>query len=191
MGMLILGLVLFIAMHLVRIVAPGLRQAGLDKLGTFGWKILYAVVSIAGVYLMGKGYGAYRAEGSPLLYDPPVWMGHITLLLMALSFILVVAGNLPSTGYIRAKMKHPMLIGVKVWAVAHLLANGDVASVVLFGSLLAWAVFSVIAIKKRGLEPPVAVSVIPDVVSVVLGLGLWFAFAVWIHTWLIGVSVIG
>lgn len=190
MGMLILGLALFIGMHMVRIVAPGLRDAGIAKLGGAGWKILYAVVSIAGVYLMGKGYGAYRAEGSPILYDPPLWMGHITILLMALAFIFVVAGNIPMTGHIKAKLKHPMLIGIKTWAIAHLLINGDVASVVLFGSMLAWAVVSVIAIKKRGGTPPVATSAKADVISVVLGLALWLAFAMWLHTWLIGVSAI-
>jgi len=97
---------------------------------------------------MGKGYGAYRAEGSPILYDPPLWMGHITILLMALAFIFVVAGNIPMTGHIKAKLKHPMLIGIKTWAIAHLLINGDVASVLLFGSMLVWAVISVIAIKN-------------------------------------------
>lgn len=190
MGLLILGLALFIGMHMVRIVAPGLRDAGIAKLGGAGWKILYAVVSIAGVYLMGKGYGAYRAEGSPILYDPPLWMGHITILLMALAFIFVVAGNIPMTGHIKAKLKHPMLIGIKTWAIAHLLINGDVASVVLFGSMLAWAVISVIAIKKRGSVPPVATSVKADVISVVVGLALWLAFAMWLHTSLIGVSAI-
>ncbi len=190
MGILILGLVLFIGMHLVRIVAPGLREAGLAKLGTMGWKILYAVVSIAGVYLMGKGYGAYRAEGVTVVYDPPLWMGHITILLMAFAFIFVVAGNLPATGHIKAKLKHPMLIGIKVWAIAHLLINGDLASIVLFGSLLAWAVFSVIGIKKRGLAPPVATSAKPDIAAVVIGLGLWLGFAMWLHTWLIGVPAI-
>lgn len=190
MGLLIFGLVLFIGMHLVRIVAPGLRDAGIAKLGATGWKILYTVVSIAGVYFMGKGYGAYRAEGSPILYDPPLWMGHITILLMALAFIFVVAGNIPMTGHIKAKLKHPMLIGIKTWAIAHLLINGDVASVLLFGSMLVWAVISVIAIKKRGVVPPAATSAKADVISVVVGIALWLAFAMWLHTWLIGVSAI-
>lgn len=190
MGMLLTGIVLFIGMHMVRIVAPGLRDAGIAKLGGAGWKILYAVVSIAGVYLIGKGYGAYRAEGSPILYDPPLWMGHITILLMALAFIFLVAGNLPITGHIKSKLKHPMLISIKTWAIAHLLINGDVASVVLFGSMLAWAVISVIAIKKRGGPLPVFTSAKADVLSIVIGLALWLVFAMWLHTWLIGVSAI-
>jgi len=190
MAMLILGLLLFTGMHAVRIVAPGVRDAGMTKLGDAGWKILYAVVSVAGVYLMAKGYGAYRAEGSPIVYDPPLWLGHVTLLLMVFSFIFVVAGNLPITGHIKAKLKHPMLIGIKTWAVAHLLINGDVASIVLFGGMLAWAVFAVIGIKKRGAEPPVASSAMADVLSVVIGLGLWAAFGIWLHTWLIGVAAI-
>lgn len=190
MGMLISGLVLFIGMHLVRIVFPSLRDAGLAKLGDIGWKILYTVVSIAGVYLMAKGYGAYRAEGSPIVYDPPLWMGHLTILLMALAFIFVVAGNIPVTGHIKAKLKHPMLIGIKTWAIAHLLINGDVASLLLFGSMLIWAVVAVIAIKKRGGQPPVASSAKADIISIVLGLALWLGFAMWLHTWLIGVSAI-
>ena len=190
MGMLILGVVLFIGIHLMRIVSPGIRNAGIAKLGDNGWKILYTVVAIAGVYLMGKGYGIYRAEGSPIVYDPPLWMGHITILLMALSFIFIVAGNLPMTGHIKAKLKHPMLIGIKTWAIAHLLINGDVASLILFGSLLAWAVVSVIAIKKRGGQPPVATSIKADIIAVVVGIILWLVFAMWVHTWLIGVSAI-
>ena len=190
MGLLILGIVLFIGIHMVRIVAPGLRNAGIAKLGDGGWKILYTVVSVAGVYLMGKGYGAYRAEGSPVLYDPPLWMGHVTILLMALAFIFFIAGNLPMTGHIKAKLKHPMLIGIKTWAIAHLLINGDVASVLLFGSMLAWAIISVIAIKKRGGQPPVATSAKADVIAVVVGLGIWLGFAMWVHTWLIGVPAI-
>jgi len=109
---------------------------------------------------------------------------------MALAFIFVVAGNIPMTGHIKAKLKHPMLIGIKTWAIAHLLINGDVASVLLFGSMLVWAVISVIAIKKRGVVPPVATSAKADVISVVVGIALWLAFAMWLHTWLIGVSAI-
>lgn len=190
MGMLILGLVLFIGMHMVRIVAPGLRDTGIAKLGNPGWKILYAVVSFAGIYLMAKGYGAYRAEGPAILYNPPLWLGGVTMLLMVFSFIFIVAGNLPMTGHIKAKLKHPMLIGIKTWAIAHLLINGDVASVVLFGAMLAWAVVSVIAIKKRAIEPPVATSGMADILSVVIGLALWAAFGMWLHTSLIGVAAI-
>ena len=190
MGMLILGVVLFVGIHLIRIVAPGIRNAGIAKLSDNGWKTLYTVVAIAGVYLMSKGYGIYRAEGSPIVYDPPLWMGHITILLMALSFIFIVAGNLPMTGHIKARLKHPMLIGVKTWAVAHLLINGDVASLILFGSLLGWAIISVIAIKKRGEQPLVATSIKADIIAVIVGIILWLVFAMWIHTWLIGVSAI-
>ncbi len=190
MGMLILGIVLFIGMHLTRIVTPGLRNSGIAKLGDNGWKILYTVVSIAGIYLMGRGYGVYRMEGSPIVYDPPFWMGHLTILLMALSFIFIVAGNLPMTGHIKAKLKHPMLIGIKTWAVSHLLINGDLASIILFGSLLAWAIITLIAVKKRGVKPPVATSAKPDMIAVVTGLAIWLVFVMWVHTWLIGVPVI-
>ncbi len=190
MGMLVFGLVLFIGIHLIRIVMPGLRDAGISKFGSTGWQIFYAAVAIAGVYLMAKGYGAYRAEGSPIIYQAPSGMGHLTTLLMALSFIFIVAGNLPVAGHIKAKLKHPMLIGIKTWAVAHLLVNGDVASVILFGSLLVWAIISVIGIKKRGGEPPVASSAKPDLIAVVVGIVFWLVFAMWLHPWLIGVPAI-
>ncbi len=190
MGMLILGVVLFIGIHLVRIVAPDLRNAGIAKLGENGWKIFYSVISVLGIFLMGRGYGAYRMEGSPIVYDPPLWMGHLIILLMALAFIFFVAGNVPTTGHIKAKLKHPMLIGVKTWAIAHLLINGDVASIILFGSLLVWAIISVISIKKRGGKPPVATSAKPDVIAIVIGLAIWVVFTLWVHTWLIGVPVI-
>lgn len=190
MGTLILGVVLFIAMHLVRIVAPGLRNAGIEKLGNTGWKILYSVVSLIGLFLMIRGFGAYRAEGSPVIYDPPLWMGHITILLMALALIFITTADLPSTGYIKATLKHPMLIAIKTWAIAHLLINGDLASIILFGSFLVWAIISVIAIKKRGDEPPVATSFKPDIIAIVIGLGIWLIIVMWLHTWLIGVPVI-
>lgn len=190
MGMMVFGLVLFIGIHLVRIATPRLRNLGIEKLGDNGWKILYTVVSIAGIYLMGRGYGACRAEGSPIIYEAPFWMSHLSIMLMAFAFIFVVAGNLPVTGHIKAKLKHPMLIGIKTWAVAHLLINGDLASIILFGSLLAWAIISVIAIKKRGRTPPVATSAKPDLIATVVGIVIWLVFAMWVHTWLIGVPAI-
>ncbi len=189
MALLIIGLVLFLGMHMVRIMAPQLRENMIVKMGDGGWKMLYTVVSILGIVLIVYGYGSYRWEG-PVIYQTPFWMGHITVLLMAVSFVLIVSGNIPATGYIKARMKNPMLIGVKVWAIAHLLANGDLASVLLFGSFLAWAVIAVIALKRRGGESPVASSAMPDYLSLAIGLVLWAVFGYWLHAWLIGVPAI-
>ena len=189
MALLIIGLVLFFGMHMVRIMAPEMRDNMISRMGDGGWKMLYTVVSILGIVSIVYGYGSYRWEG-PVIYQTPFWLGHITVLLMAVSFVLIVAGNIPATGYIKARMKNPMLIGVKVWAVAHLLANGDLASILLFGSFLVWAIIAVIAIKRRGGESPVASSAMPDYLSLAIGLTLWVVFGYWLHTWLIGVPAI-
>jgi len=125
----------------------------------------------------------------PELYDPPTFLKHIAMLLILISFIIMISGNL-KTGYIKAKLKHPMLITVKIWAFAHLLVNGDMASVILFGTFLIWAVFTLISVKKRGGAPPVASSFIPDVISIVIGGAIFVIFALYLHPWLIGVSVI-
>lgn len=189
MALLIIGLVLFLGMHMVRILAPEFRNNMIARMGNGGWQISYTVVSILGIVLIVYGYGSYRWNG-PVIYQTPFWMGHITVLLMAVSFVLIVSGNIPATGYIKARMKNPMLIGVKVWAVAHLLANGDLASIIMFGSFLAWAIFAVIAIKRRGGESPVASSAMPDYLSLAIGLTLWAVFGYWLHAWLIGVPAI-
>ena len=188
MGKLILGLCVFLGTHSVRIFAPRLREAGIERMSDTGWKILYTVVSIFGLYLVGAGFGQFKPD-APIIYETPFWFSHITALLMLFSFIMVVASNFRS-GHIKAKLKHPLLMGVKTWAVAHLLINGDLASIVLFGSILAWCVFALVAIKKRGGEPPIAGSIVPDVISVIAGIILWGVFAYWLHTWLIGVPAI-
>jgi len=187
MTYLILGLVLFISIHLTRILAPQLRDGAIAKMGDGPWKGVYSIISILGIYVMTLGFGSVKLD-YPELYDPPAFLKHIMMLLVLISFILMAAGNLKA-GYIQAKVKHPMLIAFKTWAFAHLLVNGDMASVILFGSLLAWAVFTLIAVKKRGGEPPVATSFMPDIISVVIGVVAWFVFAVYLHPWLIGVSI--
>lgn len=188
MTYLILGLVLFIGIHMSRIVTPQIRDGAIAKMGEGPWKGIYSLISILGIYVITLGFTDVKLDYDDL-YDPPSFLKHIAMLLILISFIMMISGNL-KTGYIKAKLKHPMLIAIKTWAFAHLLVNGDFASVILFGSLIAWAVVTLIAVKKRGGTPPVATSYIPDVISVVIGGVVFVLFALYIHSWLIGVSVI-
>ncbi|HJV63941.1 MAG TPA: NnrU family protein [Albitalea sp.] len=190
MTWLILGLVLFLGVHSVAIVAPSWRDAQAMRLGELPWKGLYSVASIIGFVLLIVGYG--MARQSPLvLYTPPTWMRHVTLLLMLPVFPLLLAAYLPAR--IQAAVKHPMLAAVKLWAFAHLLANGTLADVLLFGGFLVWAVADRISVKHR---PPRAVPGAPrrpanDAIAVVAGLVLYALFVGGLHRWLIGVSPLG
>jgi len=190
MGMLVLGLVLFLGMHSISIVAPSLRQRALAKLGEGGWKGLYSLLSLAGFVLLVRGFGLAR-HAPVVLYSPPPVLRHVTFLLMLPVFPLIFAAYLP--GRIRSAMKHPMLAAVKLWAFAHLLSNGTLADVVLFGGFLIWAVLDRISLKRR---PPQALRTAPagplnDTIAVVLGLAVYAAFILWLHRWLIGVSPLG
>jgi len=188
MAYLILGLILFIGIHFTRILVPQIRESAIVKIGEGPWKGVYTVISILGIYLMVPGFPDVKLNYAEL-YDPPSFLKHIAMLLILISFILMAAGNLKS-GYIKAKIKHPMLIAVKTWAFAHLLVNGDMASVILFASIIGWAVFSLISIKKRGGQPPVASSYVPDIIATAIGVIAFVIFAFYLHPWLIGVSVI-
>lgn len=189
MDVLIIGLVVFLGMHSISIVAPGARNQALAKLGEGGWKGLYSVASGIGFALIL--YGFHLARQAPVvLYTPPVWMRHITFLLMLPVFPLIFAAYLP--GRIKTAMKHPMLAAVKFWALGHLLANGLLADVLLFGGFLAWAVLDRISLKRRvqtiRTAPPGRFN---DVLSVVLGLAAYALFVFWAHRWLFGVSPLG
>ena len=144
MTYLIAGLIIFFGVHSLP-MRPALRGRMRERLGDLGYKAAFALVSLLGLVLIVYGYGMARAAGSPILYSPPLWMSHITILLMAPVFVLLVAAYAP-TGTVKARSKHPMILAVKIWALAHLLANGDLASVVLFGSFLAWGVVDRISI---------------------------------------------
>ncbi|GAB5375283.1 MAG: NnrU family protein [Acuticoccus sp.] len=191
MLMMIVGLVLFLGAHSVPIV-PGLKDALLARVGPRVYRIAFSIASIVGVVAIVRGYVLWKyVEGAPWLYVPPIGLRHLTLALMAISFVLFAASH--GKSHIRKWAKHPMLAGVKLWAFAHLLANGNLASVVLFGAFLAWAVLGRISAKRReraGLlvPPDFTPTVRSDVIAVVAGLILYVLFVWKLHLWLIGVS---
>ena len=187
MGMLIIGLVLFLGIHTVSIVAPQWREGQIARLGEGPWKGMYSVVSAIGFGLLIYGYGAAR-QNPVVLYTPPAAMRHLALLLMLPVFPLLVAAYVP--GRIKVIAKHPMLLATKLWAVAHLLANGTLADVLLFGGFLVWAVADRISVKRRPARPIPGAPARPynDAIVVVVGLGLYALFVLWAHRWLFGVS---
>ncbi len=191
MTYLVLGLVIFFGTHLFS--AYRSREPGKDlrkKMGEGPYMGLYSLVSIAGFALIVWGFGAARP--AQILYTPPAYLAHINLLLMAIAMILLAAAYLP-TGRIKKAVKHPMLAAVKVWAFGHLLANGELNSVVLFGSFLAYAVLDRIAVKKRGDNgpgPDAAVNGMGDAGAVVVGLGAYAAILLWLHPVLFGVRAL-
>lgn len=190
MLLLVLCLCLFFATHLVRIVAPGLRDAAIARLGASAWKGLYSVASVITLVLMIYAFGQAR-QVTGMLYYPPVWMSHIALTLMLIAMICLVASLLPP-GHIATKTKHPLVLSVKIWALSHLLANGETSSVILFAAFLAWGVVMRIALKRREraglLVRPAFVSARYDLIAVVGGVALWAAFIFKLHEWLIGVQ---
>jgi uncharacterized membrane protein len=194
MLILILGLVIFLGTH-VFTMRRDARAAAIARLGEGPYKALYSLVSLLGLVLVVWGFGRYRAYEWIDVWYPPVWTRHLAILLVWAAFIAFVAAYLP--GRIKRALKHPMLAGVKIWALAHLLANGDLGSILLFGSILAWAVVARISVKRRRDEVrdhggPVAEPAgwRNDVIAVVLGTVLWFVFARWLHPLLIGVPVL-
>lgn len=187
MVLLVLGLLLFLGAHSTRIFAEGWRKATIARIGEGPWKGLYSVVSIVGFVLLIWGYGQARQQIP--LWDPPAFMRHVTALLMLPVFVLFVATYVPRNG-IKAKLHHPQVASVKIWAFAHLLSNGNLADVLLFGAFLAWAILSFSAARKRDrAEAKVypAGTMQGTIVSVVAGLAIYAAFVMGLHTWLIGV----
>lgn len=187
---LIIGLVVFFGVHSAGIVAPDLRARATARFGESVWKGAYGLASLAGFALMIYGFGL--ARHAPLvLYAPPLFARHVTVLLMLPVFPLMFAAYLP--GRIRTAAKHPLLAAVKLWAFAHLLANGRLADVLLFGAFLAWAVADRISLKRR---PPLNIRTAPaapynDGLAIILGLAAYAVFLVWAHKLLIGVAPLG
>lgn len=189
MSQLILGLVLFLGMHSVSIFAEGFRDRMVEK-SELVWKAVYGLVSIAGIVLIVQGYGAARMD-PVILYTPPVWLRHLAALLLLPIFILFFAPYLP--GKIKQATKHPQLVAVKLWAVAHLLVNGTLADVLLFGAFLVWAVVDRVSLKRRAVRalPSAPESPVNDVIVIILGLAAYGAFAFWLHAAWIGVAPFG
>lgn len=189
MSYLILGLLIFLGAHSIRVLAPGWRDAQLARMGENGWKAAYSLVSALGLGLIIWGFGLARVD-SPALWLPPIWTRHLAASLTLPAFILLVAAYLPGSR-IKAAVGHPMVAGVKLWALSHLLANGKLVDVALFGAFLAWAVADFISARRRdratGRTYPVR-SGPRDALVVGIGVVAWLLFAYLGHTWLIGVS---
>ncbi|HYF19330.1 MAG TPA: NnrU family protein [Ramlibacter sp.] len=188
MGFLLLGLVVFLGVHATRIVAEGWRTRTIAHMGEGTWKGLFSVASLVGLVLIVWGYGLARQQ-PVVLWTPPRGMNHLAALLMLVSFVLLAAAYVPRNA-IKARLHHPMVLGVKAWALAHLLANGTLADVLLFGSFLLWAVLSFRAARRRDRAGGVTYS--PGTTAgtagaVVVGLVLYAVFVFWAHAWLIGV----
>lgn len=189
MHQLLVGLVVFLGIHSISLFAPAARDRWAAAMGPHLWRALYSLVSLAGFVLLVRGYAEARMH-PVVLYVPPGWTRHLVMLLMLPLFVMLFAAYLP--GRIKTTLKHPMLAAVKLWAVAHLLANGMLADVLLFGSFLAWAVLDRISMKRR---VPRALSAAPasrwnDMAAVVLGLLAYVAVVLWLHPRLIGVPVL-
>jgi uncharacterized membrane protein len=191
LAVMILGLVLFLGIHTVT-TQRELRARAINSLGEGGYKILYALLSLAGLALIVWGFADYRATGWIDVWYPPKAFKHITVALMLPAVILVVASYI--RGRIYTTLKHPMLAGIKLWAAAHLLANGDLGSIILFGSFLGWAVFDRISLKHRADSgaPPIPVGGPGnDLIAVAVGIVAYLALAFAFHPVVIGVPVVG
>jgi uncharacterized membrane protein len=191
LAVLILGLVLFIGAH-VFVTMRTQREALIRTIGPGAYKGLFAVVAIAGIVLIGWGYGTYRATDWIPIWNPPSWTRHVTVLLMWPASIAFVATYIP--GDIKRVLKHPTLVAVKLWAVAHLISNGDLGSIILFGSLLVWAVYDRITLKHRtdpgGPKIPVG-GRRNDIIAIVVGTIVYLALGLLFHPLVIGRAVFG
>ena len=186
---LVIGLIVFFSMHSISIVNEPWRNSLEAKFGAAGWKGIYSVISLAGFVAICWGYGVARQD-PVVLYSPPAWAHYVVILLMLGVFPLFLAANLP--GRIKSAAKHPLLAATKLWALAHLLANGTLADVLLFGSFLAWAVADRVSMKHRTQRRIMSAPATPfnDIAAVVVGLVIYALFVVWGHEALFGVPLI-
>lgn len=190
LAVLVLGLLIFLGPH-VFVTRRDARARLIARIGEGPYKIGFSVISAIGLVLIGYGFARYRADAWTNIWYPPVWTRHLALLLNWFAMVCVVAAYIP--GNLKRVLKHPMLVGVKLWALAHLLANGDLGSIILFGSILAWAVFDRISLKRRTNSggPPIPVGGWPrDVAAIVVGTLLYLLLVYWFHPAVIGVKVI-
>ena len=189
---LVLGLALFLGPHSIRIVADDWRSAQIARLGEPAWKGAYSLLSIVGLVLIVWGYG--QARTTPVeLWNPPVWSRHLASLFTLVAFVLLAATYVPRN-HVRRAIGHPMVAGVALWAFAHLLANGRLADLVLFGAFLVWSVLSFLAGRRRDARSGTLRSAgtwSGDATALVIGIGLWALFAFQLHGWLFGVRPFG
>ncbi|ARQ02177.1 NnrU family protein [Pseudorhodoplanes sinuspersici] len=186
---LVLGLIVFIAPH-VFVTQRQARANLIARIGEGPYKIGFSILSAIGIVLIAYGFAWYRASEWINVWSPPVWTRHLALVLVWPAIIMIVAAYIP--GNIKRVLKHPMLAGVKLWALAHLLANGDLGSIILFGSILAWAVYDRISLKRRtdAGAPSIPVGGWPrDVAAVIVGTLVYLVLAFWFHPAVIGVPV--
>lgn len=190
MALLILGIVLFLGVHSLKIVSP-IRDGLIGRLGEKSYRAVYSVGAVLGFGLIAWGFHRYRAEGWVQIWVPPVGMRHLTITLMWFAFVALAASS-PRPSRIRGWLRHPMIVAVKIWALAHLLANGDLGGLVLFGSFLAWAVVDRISLKRRGDMGGARIDHFTrtDTVALVAGTVAYVAMML-LHPYLIGVAVIG
>ena len=192
MTYLILGLIVFLGVHSVRIVADGWRADTRARIGAMPWKGLYSLASAIGFGLIIWGFGLARQQPVQL-WNPPTGMRHLASLLTLAAFVLIVAAYVPGNR-IKSRVHHPMVLSVMVWSLAHLLANGNLGQVILFGSFLVWSVVDYLASWRRdqvtGTPYPAGTAGATGV-TVAIGVGTWIAFALWLHGLLIGVRPLG
>ena len=189
---LLAGLAIFLAVHSVRLVAEDWRTHMQQRFGVSAWRGLYSLLSLIGLGLTVWGFGLVR-QAPVQWWSPPTGMRHLAAMLTLVSFVLLAAAYVPGN-QIKARVKHPMVAGIALWAVAHLLSNGNAGQVVLFGSFLLWAVPAYVAGCRRdfrhGVEQPAGQAGATGI-TVALGVAAWMAFALWLHGWLIGVRPLG
>jgi uncharacterized membrane protein len=192
MVLLVAGLIIFLGVHSTRIIADGWRTRTIQRVGALPWKGVFALLSLLGFVILVMGFRQARAE-SMVLYTTPAWMKHVTAVLMMFAMVLFVSAYVPRNWF-KARWHHPQVLSVKVWAVAHLLAVGVLADVVLFGALLAWAVVSFAAARRRDRARGTVyapANAIGTSIAVALGLVAWSVFALLLHGPLIGVRPLG
>ena len=186
---LIIGLIIFLGIHSISIVNEAGRDQLALRLGEWPWKGVYSLIAIAGFILIIIGYGQARLQ-PVVIYTPPDWTHHLSMLLMLLAFVALIAAYVP--GRISDLLKHPMLVAVKFWALAHLISNGTLADVLLFGGFLTWAVADRISMKRRTQRsiPKAPRMAVNDVAVIVVGIGAYLVFAFWLHGRWIGVDIV-
>lgn len=189
MSVLILGLVIFLGVHSVRIFADGWRSRMIPQIGEKAWKAMFGLFALLGLMLLVWGFGQARLH-IVVLYVPPAWLRHLNSVFTLLALILVAAAYVPRN-HLKSKLGHPMLLGTEIWALGHLLAIGNLRDVVLFGAFLVWAIVAYASSRRRDRAAGVTAvpgSVTGDIVSIVVGVAIWALFAFWLHLALIGMN---